>query len=198
MNCSRVAISCSARSRSRCVYFMCGQNSCKDIGGTRGAFVSGLYDSYWKYRLLRGFALPGNAKAARRRRSYQSINELLSRGSNRRRDACMPFLENERPSGRAVHRRGPGHSRLHCELERSASTSQRGLVRCLRPNRRYFPALRGRSADHCRGAGPRARQAIPYPCLYFVAITSLEFMSMVMVHPEVPLNSNGAGLGPRR
>ena len=30
------------------------------------------------------------------------------------------------------------------------------------------------------------------------AITSLEFMSMVMVHPEVPRNSNGAGLGPRR
>jgi hypothetical protein len=30
------------------------------------------------------------------------------------------------------------------------------------------------------------------------AMTSLEFMSMVMVHPEVPLNSNGAGLGPRR
>ncbi len=31
-----------------------------------------------------------------------------------------------------------------------------------------------------------------------VAITSLEFMSMVMVHPEVPRNSNGVGLGPRR
>jgi hypothetical protein len=46
--------------------------------------------------------------------------------------------------------------------------------------------------------GPRARQAIHYPCLYIAAITSLEFMSMVMVHPEVPLNSNGAGLGPRR
>jgi hypothetical protein len=34
--------------------------------------------------------------------------------------------------------------------------------------------------------------------VYRAAITSLEFMSMVMVHPEVPLNSNGAGLGPRR
>ena len=34
--------------------------------------------------------------------------------------------------------------------------------------------------------------------LYRAAITSLAFMSMVMVHPEVPLNSNGAGLGPRR
>lgn len=33
---------------------------------------------------------------------------------------------------------------------------------------------------------------------YRAATTSLEFMSMVMVHPEVPLNSNGAGLGPRR
>ena len=44
------------------------------------------------------------------------------------------------------------------------------------------------------GIGPRARRAIRY----FVAVTSLEFMSMVMVHPEVPLNSNGAGLGPRR
>ena len=34
---------------------------------------------------------------------------------------------------------------------------------------------------------------------YRAAITSLEFMSMVMVHPEVaPRNSNGAGLGPRR
>jgi hypothetical protein len=37
-----------------------------------------------------------------------------------------------------------------------------------------------------------------YPCLYFAAITSLEFMSMVRVHPEVPLNSNGSGLVPRR
>ena len=34
--------------------------------------------------------------------------------------------------------------------------------------------------------------------VYRVAATSFEFMSMVMVHPEVPLNSNGAGLGPRR
>ena len=34
--------------------------------------------------------------------------------------------------------------------------------------------------------------------VYRVATTSLEFMSMVMVHPEVPRNSNGAGLGPRR
>jgi hypothetical protein len=33
--------------------------------------------------------------------------------------------------------------------------------------------------------------------VYRVATTSLEFMSMVMVHPEVPRNSNGAGLGPR-
>ena len=37
-------------------------------------------------------------------------------------------------------------------------------------------------------------QALPYRD----AITSSEFMSMVMVHPEVPRNSNGAGLGPRR
>jgi hypothetical protein len=34
--------------------------------------------------------------------------------------------------------------------------------------------------------------------VYRVAATSFEFMSMVMVHPEVPLNSNGAGVGPRR
>ena len=34
--------------------------------------------------------------------------------------------------------------------------------------------------------------------VYRAATTSLEFMSMVMVHPEVPRNSNGAGLGPRR
>ena len=34
--------------------------------------------------------------------------------------------------------------------------------------------------------------------LYRAAITSFEFMSIVRVHPEVPLNSNGAGLGPRR
>ena len=34
--------------------------------------------------------------------------------------------------------------------------------------------------------------------LYRAATTSLEFMSMVMVHPEVPRNSNGSGLGPRR
>src|SRR5262245_41834341 len=34
--------------------------------------------------------------------------------------------------------------------------------------------------------------------LYCAAIRSLEFMSRVMVHPEVPLNSNDAGLGPRR
>jgi hypothetical protein len=45
---------------------------------------------------------------------------------------------------------------------------------------------------------PTSRLAILYPCLNFAAMTSLEFMSMVMVHPEVPLNSNGAGLGPRR
>jgi hypothetical protein len=31
--------------------------------------------------------------------------------------------------------------------------------------------------------------------LYRAAITSVEFMSMVRVHPEVPVNSNGAGLG---
>jgi hypothetical protein len=34
--------------------------------------------------------------------------------------------------------------------------------------------------------------------VYRAATTSLESMSMVMVHPEVPRNSNGAGLGPRR
>ena len=34
--------------------------------------------------------------------------------------------------------------------------------------------------------------------VYRAGTTSLEFMSMVRVHPEVPLNSNGAGLGPRR
>ena len=40
--------------------------------------------------------------------------------------------------------------------------------------------------------------ALRWPVLYRAALISLEFMSMVMVHPEVPRNSNGAGLGPRR
>ena len=34
--------------------------------------------------------------------------------------------------------------------------------------------------------------------VYYAATTSVESMSRVMVHPEVPRNSNGAGLGPRR
>ena len=34
--------------------------------------------------------------------------------------------------------------------------------------------------------------------LYRAATTSLKVMSTVMVHPDVPRNSNGAGLGPRR
>ena len=45
--------------------------------------------------------------------------------------------------------------------------------------------------------GPRLRARVGQGP-YRAAITSLEFMSMVMVHPEVPRNSNGAGLGPRR
>ncbi len=45
----------------------------------------------------------------------------------------------------------------------------------------------------------RKWQPLPqYQQVYRAAATSLEFMSMVMVHPEVPRNSNGAGLGPRR
>jgi hypothetical protein len=40
--------------------------------------------------------------------------------------------------------------------------------------------------------------ALRWAGLYRAALISLEFMSMVMVHPEVPRNSNGAGLGPRR
>lgn len=51
---------------------------------------------------------------------------------------------------------------------------------------------------HCRGPGTTSPLSNAYPSLYFAVITSLEFMSMVMVHPEVPLNSNGTGLGPRR
>src|SRR3990172_6950828 len=34
--------------------------------------------------------------------------------------------------------------------------------------------------------------------VYRAATTSLDFMSMVIVHPEVPRNSNGAVLGARR
>jgi hypothetical protein len=68
------------------------------------------------------------------------------------------------------------------------------LVRCLRPHRRHFPALSGRSPRH----RPTSPPSDPYPCLYFAAMTSFEFMSMVRVHPEVPVKSNGAGLGPRR
>ena len=34
--------------------------------------------------------------------------------------------------------------------------------------------------------------------VYRAATTSFAFMSIVMVHPEVPRNSNGAGFGPRR
>ena len=33
---------------------------------------------------------------------------------------------------------------------------------------------------------------------YRAATTSLKVMSTVMVHPDVPRNSNGPGLGPRR
>ena len=50
------------------------------------------------------------------------------------------------------------------------------------------------------GSDRRPRPAVRHrgQGFYRAAITSLEFMSMVSVHPEVPLNSNGAGLGPRR
>lgn len=45
------------------------------------------------------------------------------------------------------------------------------------------------------GSNPCVFDAAP---LYPAEVTSLALMSMVMVHPDVPLNSNGAGLGPRR
>src|SRR5262249_47585677 len=73
--------------------------------------------------------------------------------------------------------------------------------------RRSHPAARplpvsGRS---CEARNPRSMGHLPSSLdaqsvneVYRAAATSLEFMSMVMVHPEVPRNSNGAGLGPRR
>ena len=58
---------------------------------------------------------------------------------------------------------------------------------------RAFPTWNARSAfAHIKPVSPLNRGH------YRAAITSLEFMSMVMVHPEVPRSSNGAGLGPRR
>ena len=53
------------------------------------------------------------------------------------------------------------------------------------------------------GVRPPPRTGVPSPLplspgVYRAAATSLDFMSMVMVHPEVPRNSNGAGVGPRR
>lgn len=76
---------------------------------------------------------------------------------------------------------------LVAELDERLPPDVRLASRCPRPLGGPVPRHR-----------PRARPAIPYSCLYFAAITSLEFMSMVRVHPEVPLNSNGAGFGPRR
>jgi hypothetical protein len=58
-----------------------------------------------------------------------------------------------------------------------------------------WPRSRGSSGG---APDPHPPHNPTYPCPYLAAITSLEFMSMVRVHPEVPLNSNGAGLGPRR
>ena len=61
---------------------------------------------------------------------------------------------------------------------------------------RAFPTWNARSAfAHIKPVSQCMNSRLN---IYRAAITSLEFMSMVMVHPEVPRNSNGAGLGPRR
>ena len=103
----------------------------------------------------------------------------------------------------------PGHITL-LSLDPASEKSMKGVVDQASGNDRFWPIpddcklIRARYRPFMADQRPCCLVAEPRPCAGKRVLgdhaddTSLESMSMVMVHPEVPRDSNGAGLGPRR